>query len=382
MRAAERDYEAIVELAEECFPRDKELGGMVPRWGHCFRREKMSNSLIIKEAGKIIAHVGLVDQTVMAGAAEIRVAGVSSVCTEPGHRGSGLMTGLLHHADTFMRQEGYALSDLGGDRLRYGRFGWELAGREWNFRITPRSSASLRPPTGFLITEFKSTEEERSTLEIHSRQRIGVKRDEALHHILLNRVGKEVLLAWKGDDLDSYLVLRADTEEDIKQARVEEVGGSPDGIHSIIAHLLTRGAEAVSVAMPWQHPANPTLRELSSGWLVNSWRMMKVVDLRKTLLGFRDMLLARYRRAGFDGERTAVIPRGDGGRVELRISEDDIVLHQSGKHNDTGGLSGRELVALLFGADSSEIVGRLPENCAFLQALLPIDFYIWRNETV
>ena len=45
-------------------------------------------------------------------------------------------------------------------------------------------------------------------------------------------------------------------------------------------------------------------------------------------------------------------------------------------------LSDREMVRFIFGPGSPGSVIDLPQNARFLDALLPVDFYLWPNETV
>lgn len=382
------DFQAIIDLAEECFPRDRELGGMLPRWGHCFRREKIDNSLILKDDGKVVAHVACIDQEIMIEGGTIRVGGVSSVATKPGYRGRGLMTELLEHASSFMRSEGYPLSDLGGDRLRYGRFGWETAGIKWEFGVTKRSISARPAPDDVDVEAWRGTKREhRATLGLHNGQGFGLKRDPELHRILLGRHGKSVSIARRGSRIDSYCVVAGDKspfqEEERRVCRIDELAGSSSGVHALIANLLCReGYERVSVPMPWSHPLNGRIRELSSGWSAGPWRMLKILDLPAIFRSFEVQISRRAREAALGQDRSISVGiEGEETAVGIEVNGDGISFSESNGPGATR-LTEREAALLLFGQTPPDLLARLPDESRFVRALLPLEFFLWPNETV
>lgn len=380
MRARPEDYDSIIEIAEECFPKDRDSGGMLPRWPHCFRKDKIQNSLIIKDGDRIVSHVGCIDQTVMLGKKDVRVAGISTVSTLPNYRGRGLMTKLLQYLIPFVQKEGYALSDLGGDRVRYGRFEWEPAGRMWQYTVTPRSLGAKKKPVGVEISRYTGKPKEVDlTLQLQTSQLVGLKRDPELHRMLLGRHGKEVYVAWKKSSLDSYAVV--DRQE--KHCRIEEFGGTPEGLHAMFGDLVDSGIESTSMAVPWAHPLNGKLREISSGWSLGCLRMMKIINLYATLKAFSEQLSSRYQEIGFKGNRNVALGLdGTATQVELDFSEDGVSVTQIEAQRGTIVLPERKMVQMLFGPGPPETVTPLPRQTEFLGALLPVDFFIWYNEMV
>ncbi|MDP7398447.1 MAG: GNAT family N-acetyltransferase [Lentisphaeria bacterium] len=88
----------------------------------------MSCNLAIRRAGRIAAIVGVFPITWHFGDTVLRVAGVGGVATGHELRGQGLMGRLMEHASECIREGGYHLSLLGGQRQRYNYYGWETAG--------------------------------------------------------------------------------------------------------------------------------------------------------------------------------------------------------------------------------------------------------------
>ena len=95
--------------------------------------------LVLEVDGKIVSHVGLFPLELRSFGCRLMVGGVGGVATLPEERGKGYMSRLLRHAISLMRERGWPLSALGGDRQRYATFGWEQAGLKVNLTLTRRA---------------------------------------------------------------------------------------------------------------------------------------------------------------------------------------------------------------------------------------------------
>ena len=89
----------------------------------------------LRRDGRIRAVVGIHPLTWKVGAATLPVAGIGGVSTHPDCRGQGMMQRLMTHCVGVMKEEGYPLSVLGGQRQRYGYFGYERCGVEVELRL-------------------------------------------------------------------------------------------------------------------------------------------------------------------------------------------------------------------------------------------------------
>ena len=90
----------------------------------------------VKRNGRICAVVGVFPMTWRVGDEELRVAGIGGVSTLPEFRGQGLMSRLMRHCVEVMKQEGFHLSWLGGQRQRYGYFGYESCGLAYTYSVS------------------------------------------------------------------------------------------------------------------------------------------------------------------------------------------------------------------------------------------------------
>ncbi|MBQ7728002.1 MAG: GNAT family N-acetyltransferase [Clostridia bacterium] len=73
----------------------------------------------------------------------LKVGCVGAVSTHPGHRKKGYFTAVLNEIIRYAEEQQYDLLFLGGNRFRYGHFGFENAGRQCIFRFTKRTRPAL-----------------------------------------------------------------------------------------------------------------------------------------------------------------------------------------------------------------------------------------------
>ncbi len=105
---------------------------------HLFDPERISEHYVRVQNGRIVGAVGLYQYDVKVGGVVFRGSGLGQVATLPEARGGGVMTVLLKAACHDADAAGYEFCWLGGDRLRYGRFGWATGGLKMSFFTTPR----------------------------------------------------------------------------------------------------------------------------------------------------------------------------------------------------------------------------------------------------
>ena len=382
-RASLDDFDSIIELADMCFTRERDRGGMLARWPHCYIRDAdfLKNILIMKDDSKVVSMVEYTDQTSIVDGEEIKTAGITAVSTWPDYRGRGFMTGLLKRCVSLMEEEGYAFSDLGGDRLRYGRYGWENAGRAWRFDITKRSFSAVETPFDIHVVPYQASDEEiESVMAIHEREPIRLKRSQLLYKILLGRLGKHVWLARGKEGITAYVI----TESAEGRQTIVEFGGHTEDIHRIFAHFMGNlDTWSIHIRSPWSHPLNSLLFRISSHWNLGTVRMIKIVDLQSTLRGFAHQLGDRYSALGMKDSRSVVLGISNTDQqVEITFSPEGATVRKAATSTNAISLSDREMVRFIFGPGSPGSVIDLPRNVNFLDALLPVDFYLCPNETV
>ncbi len=383
LRATLSDFDSLIELVDTCFPTDRDRGGMLARWGHCYieRPEKLRQSVILKVGERAVSHVAYVDEALLVEGSSLKLAGISGVATHPKYRGRGLMTKLLDHCIGLMEEEGYVLSELGGDTQRYRRFGWENAGREWSFRLSHRSVAEHDAPAGWKVTRYQGSAGETGFVKsIHEQEPMGLARTDELYRLLLGRKGWQTWLAEGPQGARAYMVLQAD---DAKRQDAWELGGEAAGVHALIAHLMKeRGVESLGVCLPWRHPLNALLFKLSSGWHVQPQRMIRINDLAGTLAGFLSQLKKRYDELDVKAEGAVSLSMAGTDQIARLVFADGDVKVETEDVRGALELDRLQMVRFLFGPGAPDNEVNLPEDVRFLKLLLPLDFYIWHLEWV
>jgi len=95
----------------------------------------MACNYAIRKNGHIRAVVGMYPIEWRMGDARLRASGVGAVSTHPNYRRTGMMKALMNHCVGLMREQEYHLSCLGGQRQRYGYFGYERCGSACSFTV-------------------------------------------------------------------------------------------------------------------------------------------------------------------------------------------------------------------------------------------------------
>ncbi|MBS0198235.1 MAG: GNAT family N-acetyltransferase [Planctomycetes bacterium] len=101
--------------------------------------EHMSCNYAIRRDGRIVAIVGLFPISWVVAGEHLRLAGVGGVSVHPEHRGRGYMRVLMDAVMGDIARGGYHAACLGGNRRRYAHWGFEKAGVEASFLVTPNS---------------------------------------------------------------------------------------------------------------------------------------------------------------------------------------------------------------------------------------------------
>lgn len=99
----------------------------------------MSCNLALRRNGRIAAIVGVFPIDWVVGDTRLKLAGIGGVSVHPDFRGQGFMRLLMDAAMAEIDEAGYHAACLGGNRRRYGHWGFEKAGVEAAFVVTANS---------------------------------------------------------------------------------------------------------------------------------------------------------------------------------------------------------------------------------------------------
>lgn len=362
------EFPDLLELCDRCFRQER--GGMAARVPFAYDADRPERHAIVRQDGRVVAHAAAVPQTLVVGGGEVACPGIGGVATDPRYRGNGYMTALL---EFWLDELDAPLVELGGDRQRYGRFGWENGGREFRYRLTPRSLPESTLDVG--VRTYDGDDAHLDTLrELHAAEPYRAKRSRERSAKVYGRRGTETLLV-AGDD-PAYLCFDRKSSE----ATVREFGGTAPGVEGLLGVVFDRFApDAISVRTPPRHRLNPTFRRWSSYWQATPLRKLNVRDLSGTLSGFTAQMERRLADAGVEDGAITLGIVGERERARVRYDGETVTVERTDAE-PTVAMDRRELVHLLFGFPDQ--MHEVRERHPLLRTVCPLTYYIWCSELV
>ena len=145
-RVKAEEYDKLLELLNTTFANknkvethfDRDLPVMWKR-----DDEHMGKHLAVFEGETMVATVGVYPLPVDILGEKLLFSTMGNVATHPDYEGKGYMTALLKKAMEELENIGADASRLGGSRARYGRYGYEMCGIQYNLTFTPHNAANF-----------------------------------------------------------------------------------------------------------------------------------------------------------------------------------------------------------------------------------------------
>lgn len=370
----EEEFPEMMDLLDRYFAYER--GGMQARLPFVYDPDRPDRHAVILAEGEIVSHVAAVPQTLSTDPNEnVECWGIGGVATDRRYRGEGYMTDLLKFWFDRMEEAVVPLSDLSGNRQRYGHFGYEMAGSEYRYTITARSFDG-EPATSPAVDVYADEEATLETLgRIHGGEPYRVVRDREGDRTVFGQRGLETYVL--GDDGDSPAYLSVTRES--RSRTVEEFGGSEADLEALLAHILAvLDVNELTVRAPPWHDLEPVLARHSRFWTARPHRKLRINDLRALLNGFEGQLENRWLDIGRTEEGSVELTLPEGDSVRLEYGPDGVSVGSGGE--SASEYDRREAVSLLFG---------LPDRCRslrvsdpFLETVLPLRYFIWPSEHV
>ena len=339
--------------------------------------EAMSWNWALREEGSIRAIVGVFPLTWKLGDATLRIAGVGGVSCHPRSRKRGFMGQLMRHCVEAMREEGYPLSWLGGQRQRYGYYGYEKCGINYQLSLAPNNVRHVFGD-GDLGIEFRPLERQDRThlqgvIGLHDAQPIrGVRPRERFYNLLLSWYHKRHIAISPDSRMIGYVV----------------ANGNGDRITEILA--VNEGEPELQIAAAWvqQHgeatfdlaPSNrllPKLAAVCGGMSVHSsgnWQIFDWAAALDALLKAQCTLIPLI-----DG--AVVIEIADYGKVLLEVAGGSArcIRSDAAPALQTDAFTA---MRLLFGPLPPATVLALPQAAAALEQWCPLPLFWGRQDGV
>ncbi|MFU8868945.1 GNAT family N-acetyltransferase [Natronococcus sp.] len=373
--ATEDDFPEMTALLDRYFAYERY--GMAARLPFCYDSERSDRHAVIETDGEIVSHIAAVPQTLVVGGDTVECWGIGGVATDKRYRGDGYMSQLLEFWFDRMDDAGVPLSELSGNRQRYNHFGYENAGAELRYTISERSFAGTPEAVADAVAVYEGGDDRLEVLrELHGREPYRVRRDRKRSRITFGQRGLETLV-YEGADGPAYLSLTRES----RSRTIEEFGGSERGVETLLGHVLAMyDLNDLTARVHPRHPLDEVFHRHSRFWQQRPHRKLNVRDLPALLEAFESQLERRWLDRGRTerGDVTLALEDSDAA-VRLSYGPDRVTVERVTGEPDVA-LDRLSMTALLFGFHDRQREVRRRDP--FLEAMLPLQFYIWPTEHV
>jgi predicted N-acetyltransferase YhbS len=134
----------LVSLANAVF-RGRRTGDMGGEFPLLFSEGNCDHLRVVREDGRMVAHVGICIRDAVILGARLRVASIGAVCTHPDYRGRGLASELMRDAAAHSLEQGAVLMLISGGRGLYHRLGYVSVGRFLVYETGPGAADDAGP---------------------------------------------------------------------------------------------------------------------------------------------------------------------------------------------------------------------------------------------
>ena len=327
--------------------------------------ELMSCNHALRVDGRTRAIVGLFPIDWQVGGRRLKVGGIGGVSTHPGDRGKGYMGVLMRHCVERMKAEGFHLSWLGGQRQRYGWFGYEKCGQTVSVDLGPANLRHACPaPEGLRFEALEPGHSGRleQAWRMHQDQRVHCRRRKPWFHRYLRAWYNRPHAALDASgEMAGYLVASPDGGQ-----IVELVGRDEETALAMApAWVQARGAGSVRFSLPPEQrglvrrlaAVGESVSVASSG----NWQVFDWAATVEALMGVCDSLPEGDAAIGIEGYGKLRIRVRDG-RVECRRED----------ASDGDNWDPATAMRALFGPLAADLVTAVPPELAALRGWCPL----------
>ncbi len=144
-KVTQNEFETLMELMNVSFQMkdDDQFEHILPKFYYKENEEMIHYG--VYEENRLVASIGLYPMTLKSKYGTLNVACVGAVSTHPDFRLKGYFKMLMKKILQVAKKEKYDLLFLGGNRYRYGHYGFENAGRKLVVCLSARTKKELRP---------------------------------------------------------------------------------------------------------------------------------------------------------------------------------------------------------------------------------------------
>lgn len=210
------------------------------------------NNVIIKEGEEIKAAVGCFSSQAVAAGKRLRILGIGNVAVARDSRSKGYMIDLMNMAIDIMKDENYDYSLLGGQRQRYGFFGYEPIGSEYRFYIDTgniRRILGAMPKSAYTAREVTEADTEiiKKIKALNESLPFCTDRSEESYVDILKSWNNIPYAVFDGDEFKGYFVIGNRGGRHISEMRAVNID---DTLNLIVCAMETAKSEEATLNVP------------------------------------------------------------------------------------------------------------------------------------
>ena len=329
--------------------------------------EKMSTWRLAEVDGQVAAGMQIIPQRLKLGEAEVSVGGIGNVYCWMPFRTHGCFSALLERCVHDMTAKGDLISLLGGDRTRYGNYGWEIAGaqRELSLSGHIRRHEELGPqPHAQDFREYRdeNLNDAARMAAVYSQKAARVMRPGVEGFRATMRRPGLVTYVHDADGQFAYMTVAGGN-------RIAEYAGDVVAVERLLRFLLQSGTWYVSLPpVELSGPVEDMFLSYAAGYHVGPSAQIRVNDVVGLLNAFRGLLSRRLR--SWSGMFTLGVDNGEAVTVTCANGQLDISAAATVMPDLV--LNRRQMAQLLFGPFPPTAACALDKSWIRLAFPLPI----------
>ena len=242
------------------------------------------------ENGRPAATVAMLPETLRMGnpSRTLELGFIGSVSVHPRYRSHGHMKALMKMQIDEARRRGLDFLVLGGQRQRYGYFGFECCGEQWRFSFNRANARHALPAdTSFVFREFSGPEDPAvgAAAALHAALPSSCVRPRELFYDTLRTYHAETKVIWNShtDSFAGYLTMLENSVRELCLVREAD-------LPAVIASWLKDRPEFVISCPLWQRERVLALGAFAEGYDVEETFLVSVLNWERVLsaaLAFR-----------------------------------------------------------------------------------------------
>ncbi|MCC7147473.1 MAG: GNAT family N-acetyltransferase [Phycisphaeraceae bacterium] len=340
--------------------------------------ECMRCNYAIRIDGKIAGVVGLFPFEQTLAGRTWRIAGIGGVSTAPWARKLGLMREIMAKVVADIRQDGYPISWLGGQRQRYRYWGWERAGTGIQIRLN-RANLTHDPlwqniPALKYEPVINDPDLLKQILALHDTQpRHCIRPLDQLFNHLFQWSCRPVYAADESGQVIAYAVIRAGGKG------VDElVGRDSAATMGLLRGIIETEGDVGMSFDPMMSPAHKTIVDTAEyvsvegtgNWQIFNWQ--EVLDILSNAQAQQRTLAPGQVVLGIEGQNKPLL---------LSVQGNQATCQPTDRKPDLTADS-PTMTRLLFGPLKPSLVMPLPPQAAVLDQWCPLPLYLGRQDGV